>query len=191
MEQPIKISCAVCQDLAPLVRDGVASADSEALVQMHLEQCETCRSLVSDTAAADAADVVMPDDANVIQRLRRRMSLWLLGLIAGGLALGMALMLTPRSYLIILFFPLLCGVVCWLDNFAWKLVPPLSALASIAVTLLYQSRYTEFPYAVISALRGCITPFVLCLIGALAAKLLKFGFAKNKEEIDHETSNKA
>ena len=29
------ISCEVCRDLMPLVRDGVASADSEALVRVH------------------------------------------------------------------------------------------------------------------------------------------------------------
>lgn len=31
------ISCEVCRDLMPLVRDGVASADSEALVRAHTE----------------------------------------------------------------------------------------------------------------------------------------------------------
>ena len=31
-----KIPCAVCRDLMPLVQDGVASPDSEALVQAHM-----------------------------------------------------------------------------------------------------------------------------------------------------------
>ena len=39
------VSCAVVQDLMPLVRDGVASADSEALVQAHIESCADCRAL--------------------------------------------------------------------------------------------------------------------------------------------------
>lgn len=30
-----KIPCAVCRDLMPLVQDGVASPESEALVQAH------------------------------------------------------------------------------------------------------------------------------------------------------------
>ena len=36
------IPCAVCRDLAPLVADGVASAESEALVCAHLEVCPAC-----------------------------------------------------------------------------------------------------------------------------------------------------
>ena len=31
-----KIPCAVCRDLMPLVQDGVASPESEALVKAHL-----------------------------------------------------------------------------------------------------------------------------------------------------------
>ena len=34
-----KISCAVCRDLMPLVQDGVASPESEALVQAHMAVC--------------------------------------------------------------------------------------------------------------------------------------------------------
>ena len=34
-----KIPCAVCRDLMPLVQDGVASPESEALVKAHLAAC--------------------------------------------------------------------------------------------------------------------------------------------------------
>lgn len=34
-----KIPCAVCRDLIPLVQDGVASPESEALVKAHLQTC--------------------------------------------------------------------------------------------------------------------------------------------------------
>ena len=40
--EPNAISCAVCRDLAPLVADGVASADSAALVRAHLAACPSC-----------------------------------------------------------------------------------------------------------------------------------------------------
>ena len=38
-----KIPCAVCRDLMPLVQDGVASPESEALVKAHLAACPACR----------------------------------------------------------------------------------------------------------------------------------------------------
>ena len=34
-----EIPCAVCRDLIPLVQDGVASPESEALVKAHLPPC--------------------------------------------------------------------------------------------------------------------------------------------------------
>lgn len=34
-----EIPCAVCRDLIPLVQDGVASPESEALVKAHLQAC--------------------------------------------------------------------------------------------------------------------------------------------------------
>lgn len=34
-----EIPCAVCRDLIPLVQDGVASPESEALVKAHLQTC--------------------------------------------------------------------------------------------------------------------------------------------------------
>ena len=37
------ITCDVCRDLMPLVKDGIASADSRAAVERHLESCPSCR----------------------------------------------------------------------------------------------------------------------------------------------------
>ena len=42
-----EIPCAVCRDLIPLVQDGVASPESEALVKAHLAACPACRALRS------------------------------------------------------------------------------------------------------------------------------------------------
>lgn len=38
-----KISCEVCLDLIPLVKDNVASEDSMNLVQEHIQECESCK----------------------------------------------------------------------------------------------------------------------------------------------------
>ena len=74
------IPCAVCRDLAPLVADGVASADSAALVRAHLAACPSCAAewpaLAAGTGAPPAAETPLPagpDDARVLRRLRRRL----------------------------------------------------------------------------------------------------------------------
>ena len=64
------ISCEVCRDLMPLVRDGVASADSEALVRAHTERCGGCRTMLESETPPEHS---MPDDARVLRRLRWRL----------------------------------------------------------------------------------------------------------------------
>lgn len=43
-----KISCDICLDLIPLVKDGVASEDSTDAVEIHMAQCESCREVVGE-----------------------------------------------------------------------------------------------------------------------------------------------
>ena len=40
-----KISCNICLDLIPLVKDGIASKDSENLVLGHISECNSCREI--------------------------------------------------------------------------------------------------------------------------------------------------
>ena len=39
----MKVTCKVIQDLLPLYHDGVASPDTAALVEEHLQTCEACQ----------------------------------------------------------------------------------------------------------------------------------------------------
>lgn len=43
-----EISCDMCMDLMPLVRDGVASPDSVAAVEGHIAGCERCREIYEE-----------------------------------------------------------------------------------------------------------------------------------------------
>ena len=44
----MKIQCKVIEDLLPLYSDGVCSDESRKLVEEHLHECETCRTLLND-----------------------------------------------------------------------------------------------------------------------------------------------
>ena len=67
-----KIPCAVCRDLMPLVQDGVASPESEALVKAHLAACPACRALRQGADAPAVPELPAPDDGKILQKLRRR-----------------------------------------------------------------------------------------------------------------------
>lgn len=62
-----EISCEMCMDLMPLVRDGVASGDSRASVEAHIAACEACR-------AAYAGEIPPEPDADkAIRKTIKRM----------------------------------------------------------------------------------------------------------------------
>ena len=68
----VDISCDVCRDLIPLVADGVASADSEALVEHHTARCQECRAYLESGRSCPAG--ASPDDWKIIRRLRLRLT---------------------------------------------------------------------------------------------------------------------
>ena len=72
-----KIPCAVCCDLMPLVQDGVASPESEALIQAHMAVCPACRALWQGTDDPAMPELPALDDGKILQKLRRRRRQWL------------------------------------------------------------------------------------------------------------------
>lgn len=178
---PEPVSCAVVQDLMPLVRDGVASPESEALVKAHIETCASCRALW-DALPAAQAQPALPDDDAVLHKVKARVSLWLFLVVVIGLMLGMAIMNSGRAIgLIFVIFPLTCGVARWFDDGVWKLVPVLAAAIALIQSLpnLFAAiGFTTFSSALFSYLRGAcpraVLMAVICLVGALAASLLRY-----------------
>lgn len=185
---PGGISCDVCRDLAPLVADGVASADSAALVREHLARCESCRAEFSQLCPEGAENqpapaLPVPDESRVLRRVQNKLTLWLLGFLVLGLGGSMLVVFSPHSTLALLCFPLVCGVVCWFDDFLWRLVPVLAAVIWFVWTLAAElPYYTNWQGAVIGCAVGALWPFVFCVIGALAASLFKYAFGKTGKE---------
>lgn len=64
-----KISCDLCLDLMPLVRDGIAAEDSRQAVEAHIENCESCRSIWQ------GSDAPMPHTDVILEKTSRRLRL--------------------------------------------------------------------------------------------------------------------
>ena len=60
-ETNYKINCNIIRDILPLYVDGVVSADTSALVEEHLTECEDCR----QEAERMKAHMNLPDSGEV------------------------------------------------------------------------------------------------------------------------------
>lgn len=185
-EPPVALPCEICRDLLPLVQDGVASPESEAAVRAHLQHCEACRAFWPE-AGENPTPAPMPDDEKVVRKLRDRVNGWLVTFIVCGLIWGMA---SSRSnlasgLLFVLIFPFVSGFTYWMGGRVWRVIPPLAAALWAAFNLVGTRGYyvagTEGTRLwLFCALAGAAVVAVLCLIGALAAALLKYAFGGKK-----------
>ena len=97
------LSCEVVRDLLPTYVDGLASAETNALVEEHVEHCASCRSVL-ELMRADMGDSSAPgtDDQHEIdflRRNRRRNGRIFLTSVVGAL-LVIALALAAKAFVI-------------------------------------------------------------------------------------------
>lgn len=170
------ISCEVCRDLMPLVRDGVASADSEALVRAHTERCGGCRTMLESETPPEHS---MPDDARVLRRLRwRLLAQSVLFALVGVLG---ALWLTSRAGDVYLAWWLpLVGAACYyvLRRRCW-LVPAAAAAFVLLYFFIPNMQSLQWGSVVLYASMALAVAGPLA-IGCAIAGLLHFAFGNRK-----------
>lgn len=182
-----EIPCAVCRDLIPLVQDGVASPESEALVKAHLAACPACRALWQGTDDPAMPEQSAPDDGKILQRLRRRYSMHLLLLAFAGSAAGIALGYTGRSNWVILLLPLVWSVLNYRDTGMGRplllFTLGLVVLDAIVKQLVFLESFSigNFLFNLAS---GCVLYAALGGIGWLIGWLLHYARTAKEESAD-------
>lgn len=179
------LSCDVCRDLMPLVRDGVASDGSRAAVERHLTQCPACRAIWR------GEEPPPPNDRRVLGRIRSRVRLWMGGVLAAGMLMGLLFstsgdslpwnaVVMPVLGVLFWFFggryrPLLLpgtAVLIFLFNLAQLWSDSLRNAYDLGGALLQNTGYALM-------IGGfCL---VLCGLGMLAGALLQYGFSRPPE----------
>ena len=143
-------SCGIVQDLLPLVVEGLASPDSQGLVQARLAQCPACRQAAACMQRQPEAP--KPDDLTALRRFRTRLENRTFGLFAAGLAVVLVLVflaarLLPHASGTVDSLSILCGLACYaaalpvllnLGVLAWRLCRRgnASPRSSVAMRLL-------------------------------------------------------
>lgn len=172
-----KIGCGICRDLLPLVRDGVAGAESEAAVRAHAEECPDCAALLQGGRGAEPEPPCAPDDAAVLKKVRRKLGGAVLCLVALGALAGVGLTGGAGVFYNAAIMPLLGGAMYGFLREKGLLAAPLAVLLTLGWGAL---RWAAQPgtgelfgflmYGVIYAL--------LVLLGWLAAALLHCALKK-------------
>ena len=168
------IGCEICRDLLPLVEDGVASEESRAAVQAHLQSCPACRALAGQAAPPPP----VPDGAALLRRVRRGTRGFALVVLLAGALFGMGLSGSMDMFYNSLLMPAM-GAAAW---FVWRwkaaaVLPPLLAGMSLVCWGLRWGWGMEtgpLPGYLIWAAIYC----VLALVGVAIAGLFHFALKK-------------
>lgn len=167
------IGCEICKDLLPLVEDGVASEESCAAVQAHLERCPACRTLAKGAVPPPA-----PDGEALLRRVRRTLRGLTLVILLAGVLFGVGLSSSMNMFYNSLIMPAMGAAAYYV--WRWKaaaVLPPLLAGMSLVCWLLCWGWGVEaepLPAYLIWAVIYC----VLALVGVAIAGLFHFALKK-------------
>lgn len=182
--EDVDISCDVCLDLMPLVKDNVASNDSEMLVAKHIDNCESCKALFSSEEVNKDYKV---DDQKVIGDIKKKMvSVGLTILIIGGL-LGIYLSNSQGMFYNVLIMPCvgIVGYVLLRKKYYWVPVGVfvLSYLGIMIQSILEDIEWLgRIPEVLIMPLFLSIIYTILVGIGTAIGALLGYVFGREAKQ---------
>lgn len=170
-----QITCDLCRDLIPLVKDGVASADSENAVIQHIENCPDCGGLF-DGKIVPAVSV--SESPKALSRVKRWLSIIYAVIMMLGICFGLSLTAGEDLFFNCLIMPI-AGVFGYLV-FRWK------AFFAVPVVLIITGAVTN----ALDILGERLEPIDLvnwifiyslfALAGVMIAALFHFAFGKSK-----------
>ena len=171
-----KITCDICKDLMPLVKDGIASEDSRGAVIEHVKACEDCKKLYENDSIELAE--INPDLERELGKLKRRLQIFSAMLLMFGVFFGLSLTASEEMFYNSLIMPVI-GVLGYV-LFRWKAVyqvPILLLVMLFIINFFGIVRGMEvMPVMGVVMWVGIYSIFVE--IGVLVAGLLHFAFRK-------------
>lgn len=165
------ITCRICMDLIPLVRDGVASEDSCRAVLAHIRSCPQC------AAAYEAPPPEVDDRRPELERMIRRTQTFSAMLMMFGMVFGLTLTAGSSVFYNVLIMPMIgaLGYMLFRGRAFW-LIPLLLTVTHFFTNLLPGREH-------LPAVTFAVWSGIYCaaaLLGALITCLLCFAFRKEK-----------
>lgn len=169
-----EISCDICMDLVPLVRDGLASEDSRNAVLAHTAHCDACRALLGE-------DIPAPDRQNdSAARIRRRLRGLELILLVCGILFGLSLTAGSNLFYNALLMPVIGGLgYVIFRGYAALILPGMLFILHLAGNFAAYLRGVEY-LDLWSLVLWTALYALFAAVGVFIACLLHFAFRKER-----------
>ncbi len=171
-----RITCDICRDLIPLVRDGVASADSESAVRKHIENCKECGLLFDGKQAQPK-----PEPSKSFLRVKRRLTIIYAALMFFAIYFGLTLTAGRELFYNCLIMPI-AGGLGYLA-FRWK---ALFAVPAVLLVLTVVTNALGFlgdaNGDIRTSLLWALIYSLFTLAGTIIVMLLRYAFGKTIPE---------
>lgn len=168
------ITCDICRDLIPLVKDGVASADSEEAVRKHIESCKECGSLFD----GKQNNAPQSEPSKSFRRVKRRLTIIYAALMLLGIYFGLSLTSGMEQFYNCLIMPVV-GVFGYLA-FRWKALFTVPILLMIVQAVINGFGLLGSPHRI-----DFLSPLIysiFALSGTIIVMLLRYAFGKTKPD---------
>lgn len=179
-EENQRISCDVCLDLIPLVRDKVASDDSTFLVLEHIKNCESCR---AELVNMNIPDEAVTDDKKILKSIKKSIFLTGIVFVVFGALLGVYLSNSMGMFYNFLIMPIVgtCGYLVLKRRWYYT---PFGVMVLSYIWVFFQN-ITDgalsqgFTFEIFTAPMFLSIIYAgLVLLGAAIAALMKFAFKR-------------
>lgn len=171
-----EISCPVCLDLIPLVKDDVASSASRQAVMQHLKQCADCRRAYEESGL----EKPMLDDRRVIVQIRSQLVLAAGIMVVLGALVGIGLSDSSLVFYNAIIMPTVGALgYIWLRGKSYLVPLAMLPFAYVWYFLKYLfGGESQLQVLLLSPLFWGLIYTGLCALGTLVAFLLAFAFGK-------------
>lgn len=169
-----EITCDLCMDLIPLVKDGVASEDSRRAVEKHIASCDVCSALYAGDAPPPA------DSAKTFTKIHRKIQLTFAMLLMFGVFFGISLTAGSDMFYNTLIMPVIGALGYYLFRKKALYVVPLLLLITHAVTNLFDLLRGIEHLDTYSMLMWSFLYSIFAVLGTVVAWLLHFAFRKER-----------
>lgn len=167
------ISCNTCLDLMPLIKDSIASDDSNRLFKSHLAGCPHCTTLFKNNAIT-ASNIY---DVSVSDSIKKRMAWLFAGTMVAGTLFGLVLCDGAGMFYDVVIMPAIGGFSYLLfKRKSYYVLPALFLVSSIWISI--REAKSGLVHYIWSATCWAAIFTALSALGVLIAWLFHYAFRK-------------